>query len=690
VTGQSLGAVFRPRRVAVVGASDRPGKTGTLVMRNLAAFEGEVVPVTRSQDEVGGRKAYPDLRAVPGLVDLAVLTVPAGAVPTVLEDAAAAGVGAAVVMSSGFAEIGEEGARLQEAAVAAARKGRVRLVGPNCFGVQNCATGLNASIALGTPATGGAISLATQSGAYGVAIYTLGVEEDLGFAKIYSAGNKAEVSDAEVLAYLGDDDETRVVCLFLESMAGGREFFDQLRRVAARKPVIVAKTGRTEAGARAAVSHTAALATEAAVWQAALEQGGAVQARTGLEMIDAAKALEWQPAPAGPRVGIVTNSGGTGVELTDLLGECGLEVPELSPALQRRLAARLPGHASPRNPVDVTPVWAEYEALYPWCAQELGSSGEVDAVILVLLHRSAMDPDVVAAVRDVAASLPVPLYVCWIAPEDARENRVLLQRARIPCFDWPERTARAVANAARFGRVRGQAPPEPAPAGVPELPALPDEGMLAPETAAALVAAFGVEVPAQRVCTDADDAVAAAAAFEEVVAKLVSDRLVHKSDAGGVRLGLRGEQAVRDVFEELRRLDPDGAVLVQPQLGGVEVIVGGARDPAFGPLVLVGLGGVLVEVLGSTVVRLAPIDEREAAAALRSLRGFDVLTGVRGRPAADLDALVRTVSGVSQLMAAVPGVAELDLNPVLASPDGAVAVDVRVRMSRDRAFTHGG
>ncbi len=683
-------------------------------MTNLAGFEGEVVPISSSRDEVAGRTAYKRLRDVPGGVDLAVAAVPAKAVPGVVEDAVAAGAGALVVLSGGFAETGEEGAELQARVVAAARAGGLRIVGPNCLGVQNCATGLNASMAAGTPDVAGGISLATQSGAYGMAVYMLGLEQRMGFAKVYAAGNKADVTDAELLAYLGDDEQTRVVCFFVESLSDARGFVEVAREVSARKPVLVTKTGRTAAGARAALSHTAALAGDAAIWRAALDQVGAVVADSGLEMMDAARALDWQPVPRGPRVAIITNSGGTGVELSDLFSEQGLEVPELSEGLQRELAEALPAFGSARNPVDLTTAWARFAELYPLALDLLARSGEVDIVVPVLLQRSAMDPEVVAAVRDAAVALRdgaegssgprdaaaagggssgprhassgagdgaagVAVYVCWVAPASARANADLLHEARVPTFEWPQRTARAAALAWRHGRAsRRPRDATPATQTLPDLPAIGD-GLLAADAAAQLAKAFGIDVPEQAICPDPDAAADAAQRIGfPVAAKLAGGRHVHKSDAGGVRLGLADAAEIRRAAQELLDLDPAARVLVQQMTSGTEVVVGALRDPALGPVVMVGFGGVLVEVLRDVAFRLAPVTHQEATQAIQQLRGFKLLTGVRGRPAADIDKLAQTVVAASQLIAANPNIAELDLNPVLAGPRQAVAVDVRI------------
>ena len=360
-----------------------------------------------------------------------------------------------VVLSAGFAETGPAGAKLQAEAVAVARSGGVRLVGPNCFGVQNADLPLNASISAGAPRGGGGVSIVTQSGSYGMAVQALGRDEGLRVAKVFAAGNKADITDAELLGYLREDPATSVICLLLESITDARGFFAEACRTTPVKPVIAVVHGRTGAGQRAAVSHTAALATDDAVRDAALRQAGVARVRTGLQALDAARALSGQPMPRGPRVAVVTNSGGTGVELADLLADEGLELPELGGPLQDELRALLPGYASAGNPVDMTPTWRQFTTLYPATIEMLARSGEIDVVVPVLLQRSA-SAEVAAAVRDAVARLrddgvPVPVYVCWVAPRAADAHASLLQEAGVPCFPWPERTARAVGVAVRCG-----------------------------------------------------------------------------------------------------------------------------------------------------------------------------------------------------------------------------------------------
>jgi acetate---CoA ligase (ADP-forming) len=690
VVSDGLSAVFEPRRIALVGASDQPGKMGELFWRNLSSFPGEVVPVTSSAGMVGGRRTYRTLTDVDGEIDLAVVVVPAPAVPAVIRDAATKGVPAAVIITGGFAETGPDGARLQAELLTAARAGGVRVVGPNCFGVQNCDVPLNASMAAGTPEGGGGISLATQSGAYGMAIHALGLDERTRFAKVYAAGNKVDIGDAELLRYLGNDPATRTICFFLESLPDGRAFFEAASDVTVDKPVIVAKTGRSAAGARAAQSHTGAMAGSEQIWRAALDQAGVILARTGLEMMDAARALDSQPPPTGGRIAIITNSGGTGVELADLLTEEGLEVPELSAALQNELRPLLPAFASPRNPVDITPVWNRFAELYPLLVERLARSGEVDAVVPVLLQRSASDERVAAEVRDAvtrlrADGIEVPVYVCWVAPRAARGNADLLQEAGVPCFEWPERTARAIAHAVRYGRVQRRAR---APRAAPDRPSLRNSlpvGVLDPSEGLRLLRDAGIPTIDSVTCAGADLAVEAGRRLGyPVVAKVFHPEILHKTDSGGVRLGLADDEALREAAGELLSLASGAQVVVQHQSAGVEVVVGGIRDPQFGPVVMVGLGGILVEVLGDVAFGLAPIDEEEARRLIASLRGHAVLAGARGREPVDVEALARVVCATSELLATTPEITELDLNPVLAGADGCVAVDWRILVG-DRA-----
>jgi acetyltransferase len=674
VTGeQLLHALFAPDRVALVGASDRAGSLGALLAANLESFPGELVLV----------RAGESLRDVGVPVDLAVVAVPAAAAPGVAADAAAAGVTAMVVLSGGFAESGPDGALLQEALLAAAAPEggpRVRVVGPNCFGVQDCDLPLNASIARGTPLGGGGISVVSQSGAYGMAVHDLAHEEHVRFAKVCAPGNAADVSVAELLEALADDPATRTVCLLLESVGDGRRLLAAARTVATSRPVFVLKTGRSEAGARAATSHTAALAASAAVWSGALHHAGVVEVRSGQELLDAARAVDGQPLPRGDRVAVVTNSGGTGVELADLLADEGLEVPALSAELQSAVRELLPAYASAVNPVDVTTAWSLFPTVYPALVDLLARSGEVDAVVVVLLQRSATDASTVRGVAEAVAQLradgvEVPVQACWVAPRSADDLARELQAGGVPVLRWPPRAARALglARAAARARDRLARPADDRPA--PVAPGLTGD-ITDPQAAAALLRAFGVTVVPSVECSTVESAVAAASDGPSVVKV---GRAAHRTELDGVRLGLTGSDQVRAAAEELLGRSP--TVLVSPQLTGVEVVVGAVRDPDFGPVVMVGAGGIWVEALADTAFAPAPLGLDDARELIAGLRVAALLRGGRGQAPGDLEALARLVVAAGDALVGLPGVAALDLNPVIVAPSGAVAVDWKLEPS---------
>jgi len=677
----SLDPVFDPARVAVVGASDRPGKVGSVIWRNLAAFDGEVIPVTTSADRVGGVPAVPSLTEIEGRVDLAILVVPARAAPAIARQAAAKGVGAMVVLAGGFAETGPAGAALQAELVEAA--GSVRIVGPNCFGVQNIGRGLNASITMSGDLEPGKVALVTQSGAYGMAIHSLALDENLRFGKVYSSGNKADIGDHEVIRYLHEDAGTGIVCLLAESVTAGAELAAAIRTASPSMPVIVTKTGRSEAGARAALSHTGALGTDDAVFRAAMRQAGAITVRSGLEMLDVARVLTSQPLPGGARAAIITNSGGVGVELADMLQDEGVEVPELSPGLRDHIAERLPPIGGARNPVDMTPIWSRFAELYPWLTDTLARSGEIDLVIPVLLQRAAMDEATLVGLRDTVAALraegnQVPVYCCWVTPREARGKADVLQSAGIPCLEWPERVARAVGHAVRYAANRPLITP-PVPVDPSEPFGLADGPVRATE-AAAILGRYGISTVESTLCVTADEAVAAAERLARpVVMKTAALAVAHRTEAGGVRMGLATADDVRAAYRDLSEMGAE--VLVQRRLDGVEVVVGALRDPVFGPVVMAGLGGTMVELLEDVVFALAPVTKVEAIGMLESLAGFPLLAGYRGGPAVDLDALGEVIAGAARLAAEHPELSEIDLNPVTCTGSDAVAVDWKLYVS---------
>ncbi len=683
-------ALFEPRRLALVGASGKPGKLGTLFMRNLLeSYAGELVPIHPSDPTIFERKAFPSVTAVPDRIDLAVIVAPEHAVCSAIEDCAAAGVTAAVIVSGGFAETGAAGKAMQERIAAVARDGGVRLVGPNCFGIVNVHTGLNASLGMGLPEAGG-VSLFTQSGAYGMAAFSRSREGGVGFAKVIAPGNKIDLDESDVVDYFGSDERTRVIALLLESIAGGAAFVDAVARVAQRKPIVILKTGRHGAAQRAAASHTDALAGDYRIAAAALRQAGARLVEDGLALLDVAAALDAQPPLRGRRVAIISNSGGTGVELADLLEDEHLEVPQLSEALQAGIRTTLPAYGSAANPVDVTTDWPRFAEMYGHSLGALLASGEVDAVVPVLLQRSALIPEVtnrvIAEILSARArGNELPVHVCWVGPEGSEENRRRLLAEGIPCHPWAARAARTLAaTRERPIHARPQSlPPLPLPSRAAE------DGWLAPASAVACLEEAGIVCAPWRIVEDVDEAIAAARELGyPVVLKAVRDDLLHKSDAGAVRLGIATDAAVRDALNDFERRLGSGATLVQKQIGkGLELVAGCVRDPHFGPVVLFGLGGVWIEALDDVVLRLAPFGEDEARAMISELRAAKVLAGVRGGQGVDGDALARLLAALSQFVARAPWLAELDLNPIVARGTELIAVDARIRIAHGAGTT---
>ena len=696
-------AAFNPQSIALVGASAKHGKLGYILMRNLLeGYPGELYPINPGETEIMGHQAYQRLHDIPHHIDLVVIALPTEVCVEAMRDCADVGATAALVLSGGFAEVGTEGQARQEALLEAARAGGVRLIGPNCFGLYNCNLGLNASMGLGLPPKGGGISLVTQSGAYGMAIFGLAQERRLLFAKILSHGNKADLTDHEILNYFEHDDETKVLCLFLESVSDGRAFYEALARVAKCKPVVITKTGRSNAGRRAAASHTAALTGDTTAFVTAVRQAGAILAESGLEMVDIAEGLSRQPQPSGSRVAIITNSGGTGVELADMCERFGLSIPELPQETQDRIMPLIPSYASPRNPVDVTPAWARYPTMYAGSIEALYACNEIDIIIPVLLQRSGLMRENVEAVRDAVMrcqreqGIAKPTYVCWVVGNEGDENKAILQVSSIPVYEWPERTVRTAAaiatfSADHFARATHTSSPQSSPGGARDQAAsiiakarTQERSILLESEVKSLLAAYGASIPRETLCTNQVDALAAGEMLQKpCVMKIVSPDISHKSDVGGVRVGVLPSE-VGTVFEEMlaaiRTKQPTARILgvsVQELLHGQEVIIGGLRDLEFGPMVMFGLGGIFVEILHDTSYRLVPATIDELHTMIREVKGYPLLAGVRGHASVNIDSLLYTLQAVSWILTDLPEIVELDLNPVFTDPDGAFVADGR-------------
>lgn len=686
----SVTRLLTPRSVAVIGASRTPGTVGHQVLRNLLAggFSGPVYPVNPSAEHVASVKAYPTVADIPGEVDLAVVSVPAPAVLDVVTQCAAKGVGGVVVLTAGFGEVGASEA--QDELRDLARRNGMRLVGPNCIGLANTAIGLDATFVTFAP-TPGRVAMQSQSGALGIAILERSARMGLGVSTFVSVGNSADVSGIDLLQYWEDDPRTDIVLLYLESFGNPRKFARIARRVSRRKPIVAVKSGRSSAGVRAASSHTAAMASPDLAVDALFRQAGVIRVDTLDELFDMALLLGAQPLPAGPRVAIVGNSGGPGILAADACAGAGLEVPELSAATQAALREVVDPNAAVVNPVDL--VASAAPEVYERALDIVLADPAIDAVLVVCTPIFAASPESVADVlRRVAARTAKAVLGCMLASPDLPP---LLEGpgSAVPVFTSPEPAVRALARAADHAAWRRRPP-----GAVLELSGFavdaaravvegvladePDGGWLPAGLVTDLLVAVGISVVRGVEVGTADEAVRAAGEMGFPVAlKAVGPDLVHKSDVGGVHLDLvSGDEVVAAYGAMAGTIGSamTGVLVQQMAPPGVETIVGVLQDPLFGPLVMFGMGGTATELLGDRSFRILPVTDHDAAELVRSLRSSPLLFGYRGSPPAAVGALEDLVQRVAQLAEALPELAELDINPLIVSPGGAVAVDARI------------
>jgi acyl-CoA synthetase (NDP forming) len=670
----TLDQLFYPRGVAVVGSTSE-GKLGAQLIGQLRAGGYRQIfavnPRAQGLDEIPGYASVTDIEAP---VDLAVIVSPPSTVPDVLDACGRAGIGAAVIITAGFSEVGnDEGER--EIAAAAGRHD-IRFLGPNCAGIIN--THHNLAPTLETIPPQGTISFISQSGAVGGVLLAWAKEQNLGISKFISYGNGGDLREIELLRYLIDDSHTDVVALYIETVSDGRAFMEAAADCAARKPLIVIKSGRTESGQRATLSHTGSMAGEDAVYDGALRQCGAVRVHTIEELFDVCKGLTTLPVPAGDRVVIITNSGGPGVMAADRAEEIGLEVAEPSPAAREALAEFLPPHCAFKNPVDLT-VEATEET---YRRALLTLLDEYDAALALNVAPAYLDSRPLAAgVCDAAGQRSKPIAAAFLPAPIVREAVPILEAQGVPNFATGERAVAALRNMVRVARVRERARPLPEPDA--SRGPLPGGAVMLEHEAMAWLEENGMPVTPPHFAATPLQAVQAARALGYPVAlKVVSPQIVHKSDWGGVQLRLRNDEEVERAFARVEWAAAGHdfrGVVVYPMIDAVEeVLLGISLDPQFGPVVAFGLGGIFTEVWRDVTLRVAPLDHREAAIMIRELRSLPLLTGARGRPACDLDALADTLVTFSQLPFRYPEVQEIDLNPVFLLPEGLWVGDVRV------------
>jgi acetyl coenzyme A synthetase (ADP forming)-like protein len=697
--GAAVDHVLRPASIVVVGASRRRGKVGGELLHNLVTggFTGALYAVNRNADEIEGVPTFPSVRDLPEPVEMAIIAVPAADVVDISRACGELGVRALVILSAGFAEVGEEGVQRQRKLMAVCRGAGMRVVGPNCLGVLNTdpAVSMNATFAPGPPLAGH-VAFVSQSGAFGIAAIDLASERSIGLSSFVSAGDKADLSGNDFLLFFEDDPRAHAILLYVESFGNPRRFGRIAREVSASKPVIAVKSGRTVAGERAASSHTGAMvAASDTTVDALFAHAGVIRTETISEMFDAAGLLTGQPLPPGDRVAVVTNAGGPGILCADALSAQALRVDPLAEATQQALRELLPPEASVANPVDMiaSATAADYASVLELVLADPGVDAVVSIFVRPLATRARDVAEAVAATAERPVAAAKPLLAVFLGadrPPPPPPGR------GVPVFATPEEAALALGHAVRHAHRRA-APPDPPPdlegldldraAAIVSTALGAGGGWLAPADADGLLRAFGIPLARTVQVTTPEEAAAAAAELGGPVAlKGVTPGLAHKTEAGAVRLALEGdavrwaaEEMVREVGAAGHRIEGYLVQTMAPE--GAELLIGVVGDPAFGPLVAVGAGGTSAELIRDIQVRLAPLGRREAAEMLRALRTFPLLDGYRGRPRADVAALEDVVLRMSALAAAHPEIAELDCNPVIAGPSGALAVDRRVRLA---------
>lgn len=691
---------FRPSSVAVIGASRDPEKLGYAVLNNLkeGGFPGVLYPVNPKAEEILGLRVYPTILDIPGEVDLAVIVIPYPAVPAVLEQCGRKGVRAAVVISAGFREAGREGLERERELIEIARRYGIRLIGPNCLGVIDTRTPLNATFAAGMP-PGGPIAFMSQSGALGTAVLDLALAGRIGFSSFVSLGNKADVDEVDLLEAWGEDPESRVILVYVEGLSDGQRFMEVARRVTRTKPVVAVKSGVTRSGSRAVSSHTGSLAGSEVAYRAAFRQAGVIRADSMETLFDTARALAYQPLPEGDRMAIVTNAGGPGILATDALEHAGLQLARLQPQTVEALMADLPGAASAANPVDV--LGDALADRYEHALRLVLSDPGVDGVIVVVTPQAMTQIEETArAVGRIAREFAKPVLGCLMGEARMEAGVRVLQEYGVPNYPFPERAAAAMAAMVTYRKEQTRPIHQPCRFDVDVaavrkvLNETRSQGRVSigDAEARAILEAYGLPVPPSHLAATPEEAIAAAEEMGyPVVLKVASPDILHKTDVGGVRLNLRSPGDVRDAFDLIvyraTRYVPGARIwgcLVQKMVPpGREILIGMSRDPQFGPLVVFGLGGIYVEALKDVVFRVAPFSQEEAAEMIREIHAYPLLDGVRGEPPADHAAMVDALCRVSQLVTDFPEIVELDINPLMVFEEGkgSVALDMRLVLS---------
>ncbi len=701
-TRRPLDPIFSPKSVAIIGATENPGSVGRTILENMVkgGFAGKLFPVNPKRPTVLGIKAYTSITEVPEKADLAVIITPPATVPGIVRDCGKAGVKGVIIISAGFKEIGPVGVELERQVLEEANKAGIRIVGPNCLGVMVPGNKLNATFAADM-AKPGSVGFISQSGALCTAILDWSLKENVGFSAFVSLGSMLDVGWGDLINHLGDDPNTKSIVIYMESIGDARAFLSAAREVALTKPIIVIKPGRTEAAAKAAASHTGSLTGSDEVLQAAFQRVGVLRVEAISELFDMAEVLGKQPRPKGPRLTIVTNAGGPSVIATDMLIGSGAQLADLTPETMAAFNAILPPTWSHNNPVDI--IGDAKPELYAKSLEIASKDPNTDGILVILTPQAMTDPTATAECLKPYAHIPnKPVLASWMGADIVAKGEDILNAANIPTFKYPDRAAKSFYYMWRYSENLRQ---------LYETPAMPQDdahGEIDRDLAAAIIkevrksgrtlltefeskkllAAYGIPTVETHIATTESDAVKQAARLGfPVVLKLHSETITHKTDVGGVQLNLRTASAVRQAFKTIETSCAKKAgkehfqgVTVQPmiKLDGYEIIIGSSLDPQFGPVLLFGTGGQLVEVFKDRALALPPLNTTLARRMMEQTKIYTALKGVRGRKSVNMAALEQLMVRFSQLVVEQRWVKEIDINPLLASPDQLVALDARV------------
>lgn len=693
---QPLDAIFEPKSIAVIGAKDDPQTVARTLLQNLieGGFKGPIYPINPKRETVFGLKCYPNVKGLPEAPDLAVIITKAETVPKILEECAEKGVKGCIVISAGFKEAGSDGIKLEQEVVKIARASKMPLIGPNCLGIMSPSGHLNATFARGM-ALPGNIAFISQSGAMCTSVLDWSLKEKIGFSAFVSIGSMADVDWGDLIDYLGNDPKTSAMLLYMETIGDPRKFLSAAREIALEKPIIVIKGGRSDAAAKAAASHTGALAGSDEVFNAAVERVGVLRVESIAELFQMASVLSRQPKPKGPRLTIVTNAGGPAVLATDSAIKNGAELAPLADKVTQELNAILPPAWSHSNPVDLLGDAAPKR--YADVLSILSKDSESDGVLVILSPQDMTDPEACAKlVAPWSKALGKPLLASWMGGETVQSGIEILNQAGIPTFEYPDDAARA------FGLMWDYSKtiqllyqlPETASVKMPKSRGVEsilnqNKSLLDEYESKKVLEGYGIPTVRTEIATDQEEAVKLATAIGfPIVLKLYSHTITHKTDVGGVKLNLKNAEEVRTAFKEIKEAVPLAdfqGVTVQPMvsLSGYELIIGASVDPQFGPVLLFGTGGQLVEVYKDRALALPPLNQSLARALIKKTKIYEALKGVRGRKSIDLDMLEKILEKFSALIVENPQIKECDINPLLASPEGFIALDARILLYTD-------